>query len=78
MDSILQSLVTSGPLGIAVVALGYAVLRLYTRIDEIQEKRVADAQVYAQKMSEAAGLIRDHTATLQRFIDIQRNGAPHE
>ena len=78
MDAILQSLLASGPMGVAVAALCYAVIRLYTRLDEIQEKRVADAQVYAQKMGEAASLIRDNTATLQRLIDTQRNGAVHE
>lgn len=68
---IVAQLQQAGLLGACVIALGYMLLKKDAKVQELQEKRVVDAQKYAEGLQQATGLIRDHTKVLERLADAQ-------
>lgn len=73
MDAILQklldTLVSSGPMGVIVIALGYAYWHLQKRHDVVQEKRVEDAMKLANAYHAVASALDRNTETLRAFAE---------
>lgn len=67
IDTILKG---AGFVGLAALALGWVCHKFYNRIQELQDKRVLDAQKYAEGMAQAVATIRDQTATINRLADV--------
>ena len=67
-DWILDAAKLFGPPGVIGAILVFAVVRLYFRYDEIQEKRIADSLAW-----QAA--VRDNTEILRSFVDSQKAAA---
>lgn len=67
IDTILKG---AGFVGLAALVLGWACLKMYNRIQELQDKRVADAQKYAEGMAQAAAQLKDLTTTVNRLADV--------
>ena len=71
-SGIISQLSQAGLLGAAVLALGWMLLKKDAKVQELQEKRVTDAQKYAEGLQQATGRIEDNTEVLQRFVDAQK------
>lgn len=72
MDPLVQALVTYGPLGIGCVALGFAVMRLYNRNNELQDKRI-DEMRQTNTIVQANTVSQDNTTkAMQALGDLIR------
>lgn len=67
VDTVLQG---AGVIGAVALAFGWAVSKLYTRLQVIQDKRVEDAQKYAEGMAQATATIKELTAAVNRIADL--------
>lgn len=65
----------AGFLGAAILALGWACLTLYRRLEVMADKRVEDAQRYAEGMAKVVEVLREHTSSVNRVADVlEREG----
>jgi len=69
---IAQILATGGILGPILVVLWLAYGKLQKKLEDVQDKRVADADAYAQKMLEVATAIRENTAVVRELLLLQQ------
>lgn len=65
MDEVTKSLLEYGLSGIVIVALIYAVIKLWTKYDDIQEKRIAESR-------EVIKAIETNTNTLETMTEVLR------
>jgi hypothetical protein len=65
MDGVTKGFLEQGVLGLIIVALGFAVVFLYRKVNEIQEKRIAEAR-------EAVKAVEQNTNTLDTLTDVLR------
>lgn len=68
-EQMLQILTQAGPVGVVLIVCMYALRAKDAKLDEVQEKRVADGQMYAQKLLELVAQERAATATMASAID---------
>lgn len=68
-DGILQLVQTLGSATAIGVILLYALQRLHTQLTEVQEKRIADAQLSAAKLLEVVAAQHAERALLARALD---------
>ena len=66
MDKVLEGFLNQGVLGLVVVGLGFAVWRLWSKYDEIQEKRIAESR-------DAIKAIEQNTNTLDTMTEVLRD-----
>ena len=68
-DQIITSLLqTYGSLGAVLIATGAALKHLFTRLNEVQEKRIAEAQAASAKLLEFVHQQHEQMALLTRAI----------
>lgn len=67
IDTILKG---AGAVGAVALALGWALWKVYSRLQLVQDKRVEDAKNYAESMAEATATIKEHTAAVNRMADM--------
>lgn len=65
MDAVIKGFLDQGVLGLVIIALGFAVWRLWSKYDEIQEKRIAESR-------EAIKSIETSTNTLETLTEVLR------
>lgn len=65
VDKVIQGFLDQGVLGLVIVALGFAVWRLWLKYDDIQEKRIAEAR-------EGIKAIEQSTNTLETLTEVLR------
>jgi hypothetical protein len=65
MDKVIQGFLDQGVLGLVIIALGFAVWRLWSKYDDIQEKRIAEAR-------EGIKAIENSTNTLETMTEVLR------
>lgn len=59
-----------GLLGVVALALAWVCVKLYTRLQALQDKRVEDAQKYAEGMAQATATIKELAAVVNRVADM--------
>lgn len=64
----LAQLASSGVLGVVVIVLWREYVALQVRLEQVQNKRVEDAETYASKMLEVAKAIHDNTAATRELV----------
>ena len=69
MDKVIQGFLDQGVLGLIIVALGFAVWRLWAKYDDIQEKRIAESR-------ESIKAIETSTNTLETLTEVLRERKP--
>lgn len=75
MHDALTQLATHGILGPIVIVLWLAYARLQKKLEETQDKRVADAESYAAKMLAVAAAVKENTAAMDDLARaIERRG----
>ena len=70
-------LLGNGLQGVVILALGWVCVSLYKRLQEIQDKRIADAQEYAKGLTQAMQAVRENTEAVERVAEMwtqQRGG----
>lgn len=67
IDTILKG---AGFVGVVALAFGWTAYKLYNRLQVIQDKRVEDAQKYADSMAQATSTIKELTAAVNRIADM--------
>ena len=70
-------LLGNGLQGVVILALGLVCVSLYKRLQEIQDKRIADAQEYAKGLTQAMQAVRENTEAVERVAEMwtqQRGG----
>lgn len=65
MDSVIKGFLDQGVLGLIIVALGFAVWKLYSKYDEVQEKRIAESR-------ESVKAVEQNTNTLETMTEVLR------
>lgn len=65
MDAVTEGFLKQGVLGLIIVALGFAVVFLYRKVNEIQEKRIAEAR-------EGIKAVEQSTNTLETLTEVLR------
>jgi hypothetical protein len=65
MDEVLQGFLKQGVLGLVIIALGFAVVYLFKKYSEIQEKRIAESR-------ESIKAIEQNTNTLDTMTEVLR------
>lgn len=68
MDKVIAGFVEQGVLGIVILGLGFAVIKLWTKYDEIQEKRIAESR-------DAIKAIEQNSNTLETMTEVLRERA---
>ncbi len=66
MDAIIQGFLDQGILGLVIVGLGFIAWRLWSKYDEIQEKRIAESR-------ESIKAIEQNTNTLDTLVELLRD-----
>jgi len=67
-DQVFEVLLDNGLSGVAIIILLYAVWKLWTKYDEIQEKRIAENR-------DAIKAIEQNTNTLETITEVLRDRA---
>ena len=65
MDAVVNGFAQQGVLGLVIIALGFAVVFLYRKVNEIYEKRVAESR-------ESVKAVEQNTATLETLTEVLR------
>lgn len=68
MDKVIAGFLEQGVLGIVIIGLGYAVVKLWTKYDEVQEKRIAESR-------DAIKAIEQNSNTLETMTEVLRERA---
>lgn len=68
MDAVVEGFLRQGVLGLIIIALGFAVWRLWGKYDEIQEKRITEAR-------DGIKAIEQNTNTLETMTEVLRERA---
>lgn len=68
MDKIVEWFLAQGLFGVIIVVLGYTVMKLYNKYDEIQEKRIAESR-------DAIKAIEQNSNTLETMTEVLRERA---
>jgi hypothetical protein len=63
MDKVIEAFADKGILGLICIALGFTVVRLWGKNDEIQEKRIAESR-------ESIKAIEQNTNTLDMMTEV--------
>ncbi len=66
MDAIVKGFLDQGVLGLVIVGLGFIAWRLWSKYDEIQEKRIAESR-------ESIKAIEQNTNTLDTLAELLRD-----
>jgi hypothetical protein len=69
MDEVTKYFLGQGVLGVIIVALGVALVALYKKVNEIQEKRIAESR-------ESIKAIEQNTNTLETLTEVMRERGP--
>lgn len=65
MDAVTEGFARQGVLGLVIIALGFAVVFLYRKLNEIYEKRIAESR-------ESVKAVEQNTATLETLTEVLR------
>lgn len=65
MDAVTTGFLEQGVLGLVIVSLGFAVVLLYRKVNEIYEKRIAESR-------ESIKAIEQNTNTLETMTEVLR------
>lgn len=65
MDEVTKGFLEQGILGLIIVALGFAVVMLYRKVNDIYEKRIAESR-------ESIKAIEQNTNTLETMTEVLR------
>lgn len=65
MDSVVKGFLDQGVLGLVIVGLGFAVVYLFNKYTDIQEKRIAESR-------ESIKAIEQNTTTLDTMTQVLR------
>ena len=66
---LVSSLLSTGPLGVIIVGMGYWIIRLQRKLDEVQEKRVENALQFASVANELGAAVERNTEVLRQRED---------
>ena len=66
MDAVIQGFLDQGVLGLVIIGLGFIAWRLWSKYDEIQEKRIAESR-------ESIKAIEQNTNTLDTLAELLRD-----
>lgn len=76
LDPLIAQLAQAGLLGAIALGALFVAYQKDKRVQELQEKRVTDAQKYAEGLQQAVGLIEDNTEALERLA-AQKEAPPY-
>lgn len=65
MEQVITGFLDKGVLGLVIVAMGFVLWRLWSKYDEIQEKRIAESR-------ESIKAIEQNTNTLETMTEVLR------
>lgn len=68
-NDLISSLLSTGPLGVVIVGMGYWIIRLQRKLDEVQEKRVENALQFASVANELGAAVERNTEFLRQERD---------
>lgn len=71
MDRVIEGFANQGVLGLVILALGFFCWRLWSKYDEIQEKRIAEAR-------DGIKAIEQNTNTLDTMTEVLRERAARQ
>ena len=66
MDAVIQGFLDQGVLGLVIIGLGFIAWRLWSKYDEMQEKRIAESR-------ESIKAIEQNTNTLDTLAELLRD-----
>jgi hypothetical protein len=66
MDAVVAGLLDQGILGLMIVGLGFSSVKLWSKYDEIQEKRIAESR-------EIIKAVEQNTNTLDILVELMRD-----
>lgn len=66
MDSVIKGFLDQGVLGLVIIGLGFAVVYLFNKYSDIQEKRIAESR-------ESIKAIEQSTNTLETLTEVLRD-----
>ncbi len=68
MDKVVQGFLDQGVLGLLIISMGFVIWRLWSKYDEVQEKRIAEAR-------ESVKAVEQNTNTLETMTEVLRERA---